>query len=74
MSTDTTTVLDHFYEIHIQRTKDEVFVYWRSPIDVPIKEVPAAAMMDGHLLASDMRHIDYTLEITAEEYFEHMEE
>ena len=71
MSTETKT-LDHFYEIHVQHNKSDYTVYWRSPIDVPIKDVPTAAMMDGHLIAQDLKSVDYAIEITPDEYFEYM--
>jgi hypothetical protein len=66
------STLDHFYEIHVQHTKDDYIVYWRSPLNIPIEDVPAAAVKDGHLGDFDLKSVDYALEITAEEYLEFM--
>jgi hypothetical protein len=73
MSTETKT-LDHFYEMHVKHQAGGGYmVYWRSPICLDPKQVPMAAVADGNLGAFDLENIEYCLEITAEEYFEHMD-
>lgn len=64
--------MDHFYEIHIQHSKDEYFVYFRCPEAMNPDDVPAAAVKSGDLIDVDLVCVDYVLEITSEEYFTHM--
>lgn len=63
---------DHFYEIYIDHGGHGYFVYYRTPMDLSPYNVPKYAVRDKQLIAVDMRYVQYVLEITAEEYFEHM--
>jgi hypothetical protein len=50
------------------------FVYYRSSDYLEPEEVPECAVVDGDLIDVHLGQVEYVLEITPEEYFEHMTE
>lgn len=64
---------DHFYELYIAFERGGgYFVYYRTPLDLLPDEVPEHAARDGDLIDVHLHHVEYVLEVTPEEYFEHM--
>lgn len=67
--------VDHFYEIHINMGKQEGYsVYFRSKNYISPEEVVNKAVESGDLLELYADRIDYVLEITPGEYYEHMDD
>ncbi len=66
---------DHFYEVHLAFGRDggaDHSVWYRTPMNLSPENVPKYAVRDGDLLDVFMHNVDYVLEVTPEEYFEHM--
>lgn len=64
---------DHFYELHVHFERGgDYSVYYRTPMELSLQSVAKYAVRDGDLLDVFMQNVDYVLEITPEEYFEHM--
>lgn len=64
-----------YYKIFIKESKNSgYFVYWRTEEDIPLDVVPAAASDDGHILYVWVENVEYTEEISKEEYYEYMTE
>lgn len=65
--------MDHFYKIHVHFERGGDYdVYYRTSFVPPLSEVAWHAVWDGDLLETFIQNVDSVLEITSEEYFEHM--
>ena len=64
---------EHFYRLHVHFERGGDYdVYYRTQYSMPIKDVPWHAVWDGDLIDVFLSNVSEVLEITAEEYFEHM--
>jgi len=73
---ETTQEQDHFYEMWVNTNEGKTgyFVYYRSPTYLEPEDVPECAVVDGDLMDTHLEQVEYVLEITPDEYFEHMTE
>ncbi len=63
---------EHFYEMFINVNGGEYYVYYKSPVEINLEDVPECAMIDGDLINVHLDAVEYIVKITREEYFEHM--
>ncbi len=65
-------VMNHYYELNVNIERTDYKVYYRSPVDYSLENVPKYAVRDGDLIDTDSRYVDKIRKITSEEYHKYM--